>query len=190
MLELTHRSAAAYLGSWQSFATKSRNNYTDTTFKHHYPQAMHHVEEAHQRIKHYLPSSHPTPTWTRWTTNGHEHSQSTLSKHINNQQYDDLYTNTTVLHQTILDNMHGPGNGAWLYPNPLSTQSIPEIHYVIALKLRLGMATHTHNEKCQHNTSGTHCGHALDTHAHHSMTCKTGPHRNKRHDNIGQTLNK
>ncbi len=98
ILELTHRSAAAYLGSWQSFATKSSNNYTDTTFKHHYPQAMSHVEEAHQRIKDYLPPGHPAPTWTQWTTNPHDLSQSTLSKLINNQQYDELYATTTVLH--------------------------------------------------------------------------------------------
>jgi hypothetical protein len=190
MLELTHRSAAAFLGSWQSFATKSSNNYTDATFKHHFPQATTHIEEAHQRIHRFLPPGHPTPTWTHWTTNAHELSQSTLSKHINNQQYDDLHANTTVLHQTILDNMHGPGNGAWIYPNPLSTQSLPEIHYVISLKLRLGIVIHTPNEPCQHNTNGTQCGQPLDTHAHHSLTCSTGPHRTKRHDNIKHTLNK
>jgi hypothetical protein len=113
-----------------------------------------------------------------------------LSKLINNQQYDELYTTTTVLHQTILDNMHGPGNGAWIYPNPLSTHNLPDTHYVISMKLRLGIETHTPMATCQHNTNGTTCGLPLDTHSHHSMTCKTGPHRNKRHDNIGQTLNK
>ncbi len=66
-----------------------------------------------------------------------------LLKHIDSQQYDDLHANTTVLHQTILDNMHGPSNGAWIYPNPLSTQSLSDIHYIVALKLRLGITIHT-----------------------------------------------
>ena len=191
LMEFTNRSAAAYLGSWQSFATKSTHNYTDTTFQHHYPHAANHINDAYQRIKHHLlPPDHPKPTWTRWTTNAHDLSQTTLTKLIYNHIYDQLYLTTTNLHRTILDNMNVPANGAWIYPNPLSTQQLTEIHYTTALRHRLGMQLHTHGAPCQHNHNGTQCAQPLDTHAHHSLTCNTGPYRTQRHDNIKQTLNK
>jgi hypothetical protein len=126
LMEFTNRSAAAYLGSWQSFATKSSHNYTDTTFQHYYPHATNHINDAFQRIKHLLPPDHPKPTWTRWTTNAHDLSQTTLTRLISNQMYDHLYLTTTNLHRTILDNMNGPAKGAWIYPIPYPPNNSPK----------------------------------------------------------------
>ena len=125
-MEFTNRSAAAYLGSWQSFATKSTHNYTDTTFQHHYPHAANHINDAYQRIKHHLPPDHPKPTWTRWTTNAHDLSQTTLTKLIYNHIYDQLYLTTTNLPQDHPGQHERPCEWGLDLPTPYPLNSSPK----------------------------------------------------------------
>ena len=78
----------------------------------------------------------------------------------------------------------GPGAAAWLQALPTTpTLSLPDSHFRLASRMRLGQDTLPAGHTCRRRTrTGSTCRAPLDAKGHHAHCCGRGPQRGARHD--------
>ena len=77
----------------------------------------------------------------------------------------------------------GPGAGSWLLPRQEGDAPIPDDHYRVSLRMRLGLDVCPAGAVCQHRRrDGSLCGEALDGKGWHARQCGVGCARAARHD--------
>ena len=78
----------------------------------------------------------------------------------------------------------GPRAGAWLLPRQPGDPVIPDKHFVVDLKFRLGVDVCPPGARCRHRYAqdGTYCNEPLDSKGWHARKCGVGCSRTARHD--------
>ena len=78
----------------------------------------------------------------------------------------------------------GPGAAAWLQTLPTAPElCLPDKHFRLACRMRLGQATYSEGKNCQRRSQGgARCNSLLDTKGDHAHTCERGRQRQARHN--------
>ena len=80
----------------------------------------------------------------------------------------------------------GTGAGGWLLPRQPGDQPIPDAHFRVNLRTRMGRDVLPPNATCQHRNAetGEPCNRPLDTKGWHARACGCGGSRDHRHNSL------